>query len=454
MSALQPFSFDVEVDAEAAKQDKITLTVYHSLYSASEEEDLEAFRNYLAAPHGRIFSRRGTGSAIHKTMHVRKRGSASLGKPLFGGKYKMKPVHGSSELEEVRVATELQLFLNPTRFLRYQSATEYVPPRTNFDVPNERLFHPASIDDTEELALDRTDNFLPQNGEYERLHHPALWARAMRSYCEGVLRIVNEDIDEARRLAALTGIQLPAQPYSAKPFSLAKVETYFEFSSADPIGAVAALQPLLESFNELHLTTRDYRTVVSDWQRNSRSITLHIRAGVVLRVYAKTSGRIRFEVEHDFKEARFRSVASERGSKAQQTFTSMTGVYSLIERMREDAATIVNDVLAHCRGRKSIPASDKTAVDLLFDIAGAVGSRQNAKTIIDVLIHKGSISSLPNLSAALTKLKRKRILQTQPRNSRQEYVVTPDYKFALQTLQEHGSFAHLTVRKRTRNAGA
>ncbi len=213
------------------------------------------------------------------------------------------------------------------------------------------------------------------------------------------------------------------------------------------------LESLLESYNELPLAPADYRVrIQGQWAKNSRVLKLQIRTGVTLTVYAKTSGRIRFEVSHDLKAALLRPAGARRASNIRHTFSKTAGVYELIDRQREDAAKTVNDVLAHCRNRRSIPASDKTAVDLLFDIAKAVGHPTNAKMITNILRQKGSISSLSGLGGALLKLKRKGILRTQDRNAKQEYVVTDPCKFALQMLQQHGSFPHLTARKRTRAA--
>jgi alkylated DNA nucleotide flippase Atl1 len=456
MPALREFSFDQVVDVYAGKQDKIDLRIAHNIYTGTVE-DIDAFRNHLGGPpaavnqedfgsaYSRIFNRPEIATGLRKPLEIRKGRNPSLPNPLFTGNYRFTSYGHLSE--EGQTATTLQLFLNPTRFLRYQNSSNYVPPRQMFDSRDETLFYPANRRIGGETALDDSDNWIPDTPQFERLHHPAFWNRVLRSYVEGTLRIINADIERAR---TNEHVQLHARASGKlKPLSLRSVETYFEFRSSNPLRTVLDLESLLLSYNELGLTTADY-PVSGQWESNSRALRLKIRTGVTLSVYAKTNRRVRFEVTHDLAKARYRLPDLKPLQRLPQTFSNTNALYDMLEILREDSARVVNDVLAHCRDRKSIPATNKTSIDLLFDIASTVGSRDNARQITDILCLKGSVSSLPDYRVALAKLKRAGILKTQDRNARQEYVVTDAYKFPLQMLQEHASFPHLTIRKRTR----
>jgi hypothetical protein len=54
----------------------------------------------------------------------------------------------------------------------------------------------------------------------------------------------------------------------------------------------------------------------------------------------------------------------------------------------------------------SLPATPKTSVDLLWDITKAIRDAENARTLISILVHKGSITSQPQLQCVLQKLRR------------------------------------------------
>src|SRR6184192_1530309 len=54
-------------------------------------------------------------------------------------------------------------------------------------------------------------------------------------------------------------------------------------------------------------------------------------------------------------------------------------------------------VIRHMRSQASLPATSKASVDLLWDISKALGSAEYARTIVSILLHKGSITSQPHL---------------------------------------------------------
>lgn len=266
----------------------------------------------------------------------------------------------------------------------------------------------------------------------------------MAAYIEGAMELIDDDVERARSLENV--LLHTCAKLGPHPFNLKSIETYFEYRCSDPIRTVIDLHPLLESFGDLEVKGKNYPTETANWAKNSVTVTLQLKAGVRLKVYAKTDKRIRFEVTHNLAHARF----PETKGASKHTFRNLKGVVTRINELRDDAAREVNEVFAHLRNRANIPATDNTTIDLLFDIARVLESRQNARVVISTLCHKGSITTTKELAVALRKLKRAGILETRDRNRRQEYVVQGPYKFPLQMLQLHGSVTCLGVRKRTR----
>ena len=174
-----------------------------------------------------------------------------------------------------------------------------------------------------------------------------------------------------------------------------------------------------------------------------------------LRVYAKTNKRIRFEVIHDLRHARFRATdATRSNARLRHTAPTLPSVCAMLDRLRADAADIVNRVIRHMRSQASLPATVKTAVDLLFDIVKALGNAENARMLVSILLYKGSVTSQPQFQSALQKLRQAGIMRAQERNRRREHVVTEQYQHPLQMLRRHSAYPNLTTRHRTRTPPA
>ena len=122
----------------------------------------------------------------------------------------------------------------------------------------------------------------------------------------------------------------------------------------------------------------------------------------------------------------------------------------MLETLRDNAAKDVNDMFRHLKSQVSLPSTPLTAIDLLFDMVKVLLSRNDTRTLIDILVTKGSISTRDPLKAPLSMLKQKGILRKQERNHKEEYVVTERYQYPLRMLQEHGNITHLTIRNRRR----
>jgi hypothetical protein len=469
---LPEFSFEQTLSAIRGKHDKITLYVRHRICEGTSEH-IDSFRHFLAVPtavtqsvagnadlggyYGRIFNRPSETGTFWKPLEIRssRRGSrVAIPLPLFRGKYKFGP-RPSSPDETAQIETALELFLNPTRFLRNQNPETYIPPTENFAHTSATFYESPSVTEGDEFSLDRSDNWIPASPEFERLRHPRFLRRIIRDYLEGVMREIDRDTERA---AALHEVQVGVREMTiADRFNLKEVETYFDFAVPDgtSIERVRSFEPLLPSFSERPQTATDYPVLRPHlWRENSRVLTISIRPGVKLRIYAKTNKRIRFEVIHGLRHARVLVPGTTVKRKMHHTAPSLAEVYRMLDRLRADAAEIVNRVIRHMRSQASLPATPKAAVDLLFDIVKAIGNAENARTLVSILVHKGSVTSQPQFQTVLAKLRRAGILQAQQESRRREHVVTEQYQHPLEMLRRHSAYPHLTTRHRTRTPRA
>ncbi len=407
MSTLPEFSFELVVRGKQAKQDLIELVIDHRHFRG-DPDYIGAFRHHLGGPPNAIggpiaaFSQLFGRPKFRDGQHVlpirdSARGANSgLRPPLFSGLYRFSR-YSSTQEAEVDVFTKLHLSLNPTRFLRHQNLEASV--KTRAPAPNSRFFAHPLPEWTEEISLDDNDNWILDAPQFSELHKAQMWEKLMEAYLQGALELIDIDVERARSLENV-GLHTCAQP-ELRPFNLKSVETYFEFRGSDPIRTVFDLHPLLESFGDLAVRAKDFE--IPKWNKNSRVVTLQLRVGVTLKICAKTDKRIRFEVKHDLSEARFPKIDAPR----KHTFPSLKGVVRRINELRDDAAREVNDVLTHLRNRSSIPATDKTAIDFLYDITQVLSSRQEARVIISALCHHGCVASTRELAGALKNSKRR-----------------------------------------------
>ena len=451
MSLLPQFSFDVVVQPGEGKFDKITLWIDHYTYHGTTY-NIQLFKRALAA--GRIFNQ--PGSSPKSWMHIRRvsRPGVNGSPPLFTGDYSFAFGQEYDSTHPQLVHAKLRLSLNPTRFLRHQNSGNYIPPRRDFASTTATFFEANAISETDEFALDGEDNWIPDLPAFENLSHPAFSHRIVRDYIEGFLWEINLDATQAADSVPI-GFR---DDLSDKRFNVRYVETYFEFAVPDmsPPHMVSSLEPLLQSYNELGLTGKDWRFAgPQPWSGLSRVLIVKIRTGVLLRVYAKTNKRVRFEVVHDLTKASVPKLPTESiAEEARHTSPTLDGVYRILRRVRTDAAQIVNSIFEHMRNRAALPSTPKTSLRFLSDVLREVGDDDDAELILWLLIERRGVTSLPRLRSALKKLRRAGILRVRQRNRRREYVETEQYQHPLQMLRGHGAFPHLTTRHRTRTPPA
>lgn len=128
---------------------------------------------------------------------------------------------------------------------------------------------------------------------------PEAWPIHLRRY----LDVIEFELEQEFRRAAvaLGNGRREEDCYSRVPYYvLKKVETYFEFSARNPTQVLRLLAPSLESLaRRFHSRKFPMGLWEPDNDQDATRVLLSLGGGRTLRVYAKTTHRLRFEIIHD-----------------------------------------------------------------------------------------------------------------------------------------------------------
>jgi len=466
-SILVPFSFDTKVIAQDSRQDKIELSCLDFICLHGGEEVVAEIKSALTtedanSEFGRMFCRPDL-IRIRKPLIIRKNKpkgrvtlptslepilefiteEPSLSAPNFAGqcnfKFSKHPAELSSndDEESTRTHIRLDLQLNPTRFLRHQEPEEIMAAeedgteRGRLSIWKQRL----GVDEEDEYSLDlgpdnRTpsDNWIPDNEFFGHYATGERWNWIVDEYLRGVFVALHRQFEDA---ASVNGNWfLPAKNRS---YILSKVESYFEFSSLDPIKAVYDMWPLLQAFGEREVGLRHYpirRLDDLSHYHNAPVLSLIVENGVELIVYAKTNRRIRIEVRHDLSKKNLPFKQNRRSVSRRRKLSPM------LHTVQKDAARVVNSIFAFMRNRKSYPEVSASVMAFLADFARATLGLKGAEALLSMLVYNGRIVVDPNIQKAVTALRKAGIIESIPRNNRRGHDVVPRYRRALELLKK------------------
>ena len=375
------------------------------------------------------------------------------GSPLVKGLLKISKERPTrSPMSDIqRRKIRLHLFLNPTRFLRHQPTlpiTSITPEnllrtKPNFvadSVPKRRKILTEARDTSVETSLDGNDNVLIGRRVQAMARHN-VWPTQLERYFRGIEDLIGSEFRRSERLLGLT--LEDDQPLSRDHYyALKKVETYFEFSCANPLRTLRKLQPILQSIG-LSNKSRDYPNglsqVASDG--NATRIETKLRGACVLKIYAKTTQRLRFEITHDLtkKSASRLLLANSNG----YTTRSMEELLQWFPRLARDAARRVNEVLEQiARSQDQVTIEPASVYELLGEIFGSIPNEQRAKDFLKILVENGCIRIGEKGSDFLPEirhLRRKRVLLSFDGVNR----LSPRFHAALNTLRKQDGLSLL-----------
>jgi hypothetical protein len=315
-------------------------------------------------------------------------------------------------------------------FVRYQSSSPW-PDSTKPDSwPVPRLFGnglPKSL--AGEASYDGGENWLWQSQRFSAFTNPGHWRWHLRRYLDAITEEFEADLNRLNNLTGLPLVEIEREETA----TLYEVETYWEFSSGDPITDVLNLRHPFRSLAPGLRRIRSHPNVDETVDRNCVTLTADLSPGKQLRIYAKTNRRVRVEVIHTVGRNKYR-VAGGRTTESWDCLPQM------IENLAEDAAATVRWTFAHFRNQTCIAPSNLTADDLLLEIGVHSRDASTAKTIRGMLVEFGGIAAAGNpdrIARALQRLTKSGVLEYRRDAGRGgNYVVTVMYRHALQELRE------------------
>ena len=357
-------------------------------------------------------------------------------KPLFGGDCEWRVIE---ENDGTILTAKLNLKINPTRYVRHRQGPIALP-----DSLLERS--PLSAPIIPEICFDGNDNWFPLSGRLFAAASPSRWRGHLSRYLSAIETGFTDEL--TRACSVLPGHVSCHAQRGASHYNVTHVETYWEWLSDDPLKVVSDLWSLLRKYSARKRTVRLYKVEIEASDESDLFILqVEISPYETLKIYAKTTLRIRIEVSHLLAgENSFRFPATCDGAGNQQrstahTFRSRPGVLNFLDRIRERGAGVVNEFLSHCAEHATIPLSHISAYHLLAAITNAVPDFKTASSIASLLINRGTLaahSESESYTTALAALAKKGVITRRPK--RNLYHITKPYRQALRALHLHANF--------------
>lgn len=320
-----------------------------------------------------------------------------------------------------RLRVSFKAWLNLTRFVQAQRFRKPSRPcNPTLAAPLVLAIHPQRSWYVKELPLLPADNLLIGSV------HP--FGFAMRHETAELIRMY---LDQFERVAVgslrdqmqARDVLVRETPYR----SLQAMEVYWEFSANDPIGLVHSLaQPLHRLSSHVRITEETVANVEEETTNQSKCVTINLTTSIRLRVYAKTTRRVRFEVEF--------SAGAIGGICAGQTSRDTEGVLRKTNQLVARAVDEMNWVLSELRYQVPMGTREESAVGLISKVARTLNDAAKTEMVISSLHTFGRIAPEGNellLEVART-LKQAGVLRTI--GGRSLYVPTAAYDTAVRRL--------------------
>ncbi len=435
----------VRVDAEYAKQDRIQIDLGRWFFDSAEVE-FDQFANLIAdrdwgsidgsdvdlLPLNRPQGFEGNKYVIRFASR-RSGGRLRANAPLVEGQLVLRR-YRAGQFGPSRFDIIAEVSLNPTRTLVHQPRNSSIisdflgrtengahipaPGLRTRDVParirNERLIDPMQ----DNVILDRPWLIMAM---------PPYWQRFRDYYLAQVFRFLDDLIRGTFEQGLING------DFRFRwDLNLKQVETYWEFTTQDPIHMMRLLEPVFLSLGH-EARNRVYETVVSDviLDGNVSVLSTRLRTGLTAKLYPKTTRRLRLETTHDLQT---RDIGT-GGHCFDDPTSAMVDVVAKINQVAEDAAREVNILLERLADALPPFPTPETPYKLVREILGATDTREEQDLLLSALINHGSYRRPPqdSLRPAIDRLVRRGVL-LRARPHSQTFVLTAPYHRARSIL--------------------
>lgn len=274
----------------------------------------------------------------------------------------------------------------------------------------------------DEYALTKEDNLLIGPD----LRFSYAMSRTPSAHFLELLHNVARAISEPLREAA---DRHNAQAEVSLNYTLKGLEVYWEFSTPYPVSTVDLLAPKLQgAVNRSRTTARAVKLVENGRLQQSWSIQIDLGREMMLRVYAKTNKRVRFEISWGRV-----AIAREAGRRSELNAEGLVeAVDRLVARSSERLTELFNEMSPPVYGT----VQSRTVDDLLRAVAKAHPDPAICAMVLDGLRHNDRIvpEGCQPLLEAVRRLKRQRVLRV-IRPYQGWYGLTPQYAEALEALR-------------------
>ena len=367
-------------------------------------------------------------------------GEGNRRKPLFSGKLEARVRNVVSASGERTWDFTFRLALNPTRWIAQQPLNLVRVPDAEWAEEPVRMFHRGEQNFTfDEIGLVRSDNVHVGLPRIMNIARPSVWMLQVSRYLRGVIALLGSTLSAASQEGSGFVVNTEAEP----SFTLKEIEANWEYHTprpleemrriADPIRRLAASSttawfPLAPQASEALSQNGSIEVGTDD---NSPRILMRAGTGYNVRIYAKTSARLRFEVAYDCTDAR-------------QMFQPLTGLnteqlLSRLDHARYWGSHTINEVLTFIRPHVAVPAHIRGMHELFAEIFLCATSPAAASAMVSMLVTNGRIATGEGISVGLRdirRLVRRGVLVRGGMQGRDyTWVVSPPYEAALANLR-------------------
>ncbi len=323
------------------------------------------------------------------------------------------------------VPIRLSLRLNLSRFIQAQplggpkkrADRRYQPPCLVI-VPEERWFE-------KEWPFIPDTNLIIGSSFKHRYARSKHWSVHLAEYIQSILENFHEAVVEA---TSVSNIQFVHRPY----VNLKRAEAYWEFVDENPIERVFELSHGLTAISS-RSWTRDIEVydVLSERRGLSRRVTIALSNGANLRVYPKTTQRLRFEVV-------FKSEGLQR-LFGRHTADNIDALMPWLSMVVTNSAELLSATLQRLQSHQQQQAPFLSPTRLIHRICSSTEDVTISEALLASLVGEGSIALVDGslFRRSVLRLVELQVLErTAPRSS--VFVVRPPYQNALLQLQELG----------------
>ncbi len=457
ISRLPPFSDSIRVSPDQARFDRIklkigdwhirgfvdTLAAFFDLLGPYPTPTLErphgphnvilaTNRRLTPQDYGWMFNRPGGTIDMIRSLSFRRRrgldsGSRANDLPLVSGRLCIRdtsPRGPDVYQDTIAKWLYLDVSLNLTRYIAHQPfPRSLAEPWRLSELPEPNLRIQSRPPDASpssmmlggqmetEIPLTHDDNVLL--GVRRHLYTPpGSWPLHLGRYITGLEQAISQEFGRAAAIGGLSQLYPNDPTRTQSYYNLSEVETYFEFFDPNATRRVRLLEQLLAPIG-LRNTTRRYRDGLAERGviENSLSVRIVLESGRELRVYAKTTKRIRFEVIYDLSNPSVNELLNVGENR--KTTTSLEELIGWFQILAADAAQNVNRVLDEIASYSRPNETAATTYEFLSAIYSTINNTDRAEAIIQLLVENGFVrvgKSPAPLLADIRQLRRRGIL--------------------------------------------